>query len=41
MFIARIESLILEKGMEDALMRSRKYCDTGADGIITFKEKRP
>ena len=40
MFIARIESLILEKGMEDALMRSRKYCDTGADGIMIHSRKK-
>jgi phosphoenolpyruvate phosphomutase len=34
MLIARIESLILEKGMNDALERSRVYIDAGADGIM-------
>lgn len=42
MFIARIESLILEKGMDDALMRARKYCNAGADGImIHSRQKSP
>lgn len=34
MVIARIESLILNKGMEDALMRAAKYVDAGANGIM-------
>ncbi len=34
MIVARIESLILGKGMEDALLRSRAYLDAGADGIM-------
>ena len=34
MIIARIESLILEKGLEDALKRARAYIDAGADGIL-------
>ena len=34
MIIARIESLILEKGMEDALTRARAYIEAGADGIM-------
>lgn len=34
MIIARIESLILEKGMEDAITRSRAYVKAGADGIM-------
>lgn len=34
MIIARCESLILEKGMEDALMRTRAYAKAGADGIM-------
>lgn len=34
MIIARIESLILEKGIEDALLRARAYIDAGADGIM-------
>lgn len=39
MIIARVESLILEKGMEDALMRARKYRDAGADGIMIHSRK--
>lgn len=34
MLIARIESLILEKGMEDALNRAFSYIEAGADGIM-------
>ena len=34
MIIARIESLILEKGLEDALTRAAKYIAAGADGIM-------
>tara|TARA_Y100000385_G_C13105944_1_gene647819 strand:+ start:730 stop:2052 length:1323 start_codon:yes stop_codon:yes gene_type:complete len=34
MIIARIESLILEKGLEDALTRAAKYITAGADGIM-------
>lgn len=34
MVIARIESLILEKGMEDALRRANAYIEAGADGIM-------
>jgi phosphoenolpyruvate phosphomutase / 2-hydroxyethylphosphonate cytidylyltransferase len=34
MIIARIESLILEKGMDDALLRAKAYIDSGADGIV-------
>ena len=42
MIIARIESLILEKGMEDALTRARAYVEAGADGImIHSREKVP
>ena len=42
MIIARIESLILEAGMEDALIRSAKYIDAGADAImIHSKHKSP
>ena len=33
MIIARIESLILEKGMEDALLRAEKYVEAGAHGV--------
>lgn len=34
MVIARIESLILEQGEEDALKRATKYIEAGADGIL-------
>ena len=34
MIIARIESLILGKGMNDALERSRAFVEAGADGIM-------
>ena len=34
MIIARIESLILEAGMEDALVRAEAYIKAGADGIM-------
>ena len=42
MCIARIESLILKQGMEDALARANAYVAAGADGImIHSKEKEP
>ena len=42
MIIARIESLILQKGLKDALARARAYISAGADGImIHSKEKDP
>lgn len=42
MIIARIESLILEHGMEDALTRARAYVSAGADGImIHSRQKEP
>jgi phosphoenolpyruvate mutase len=34
MIIARIESLILEKGMDDALQRATAYIEAGADAIM-------
>lgn len=40
MIIARIESLILEAGMEDALVRARAYVDAGADGIMIHSRKK-
>lgn len=39
MIIARIESLILEKGQEDALQRARAYVEAGADGIMIHSRK--
>lgn len=42
MIIARVESLILGKGVDDALMRAKAYIEAGADGImIHSKEKKP
>lgn len=40
MIIARIESLILEQGMEDALNRARAYAKAGADGIMIHSRKK-
>jgi phosphoenolpyruvate phosphomutase / 2-hydroxyethylphosphonate cytidylyltransferase len=34
MIIARIESLILETGMDDAINRAKAYIEAGADGIM-------
>lgn len=42
MVIARIESLILKAGMDDALQRAKAYIKAGSDGImIHSKEKSP
>jgi phosphoenolpyruvate phosphomutase len=42
MIIARIESLILKNGMEDALKRAKAYIKAGADAILIHsKEKKP
>lgn len=42
MIIARIESLILDKGMEDAIARAKAYIEAGADGImIHSRQKSP
>ena len=42
MIIARIESLILKAGLEDALTRAKAYIEAGVDGImIHSKEKSP
>jgi len=42
MIIARIESLIAGKGIEDALMRARKYLESGVDGMmIHSKSSKP
>lgn len=42
MIIARIESLILEAGMEDALKRASAYIEAGADAImIHSRQKSP
>lgn len=39
MVVARIESLILGKGMEDALVRTRAYIEAGADAIMIHSRK--
>lgn len=42
MIIARIESLILEQGMDDALLRAAAYVEAGVDGImIHSRQKSP
>jgi phosphoenolpyruvate mutase len=42
MIIARIESLILKAGLDDALKRAKSYIDAGVDGImIHSKEEEP
>ncbi len=40
MIIARIESLILEQGMDDALERAFAYVDAGADGIMIHSRRK-
>jgi phosphoenolpyruvate phosphomutase len=40
MIIARIESLILEQGMEDALKRAFAYVEAGADGIMIHSRRK-
>jgi phosphoenolpyruvate phosphomutase len=39
MIIARIESLILEAGMDDALARAKAYIDAGTDGIMIHSKE--
>lgn len=42
MVIARIESLILEKGLGDAVTRAKAYIGAGADGILIHsRSKKP
>jgi len=42
MIISRIESLILDKGMEDAITRAKAYIEAGSDGImIHSRQKEP
>lgn len=40
MIIARIESLILEKGMKDALERAHAFVKAGADGVMIHSRKK-
>ena len=39
MIIARIESLILEKGLDDAIARAFAFTEAGADGIMIHSRK--
>ncbi|MBT6937380.1 MAG: phosphoenolpyruvate mutase, partial [Candidatus Marinimicrobia bacterium] len=40
MIIARIESLILQNGMDDALKRAEAYISAGADGIMIHSKEK-
>lgn len=40
MIFARIESLILDKGMDDAINRAEAYLEAGADGIMIHSRKK-
>jgi phosphoenolpyruvate phosphomutase len=40
MVIARIESLILDQGLDDALVRAEAYLEAGADGIMIHSNRR-
>lgn len=40
MIIARIESLILEKGLDDAINRAKSYINSGVDGIMIHSSKK-
>jgi len=40
MVIARIESLILDRGMEDAVARAHAFIEAGADGIMIHSRKK-
>lgn len=40
MIIARIESLILEQGLDDALKRAFAYVEAGASGIMIHSRRR-
>lgn len=39
MIVARIESLILGNGLDDAILRAEKYINAGADGIMIHSKK--
>jgi len=40
MIIARIESLILKQGMNDAITRAKAYIEAGADGIMIHSKEK-
>ena len=39
MVIARIESLVLDKGMPDAVLRARAYVNAGVDGVMIHSRR--
>ena len=39
MIIARIESLILKNGMDDAILRAKSFIEAGADGIMIHSKE--
>ena len=41
MIIARIESLILRNGLEDAIKRAKSYIAAGVDGIMIHRKEKP
>lgn len=40
LIIARIESLVLDKGLNDALLRAEKYTEAGAGGILIHSKDK-
>jgi phosphoenolpyruvate phosphomutase len=40
MIIARIESLMLDQGMDDALWRARAYVHAGADAVMIHSRRK-
>jgi phosphoenolpyruvate mutase len=40
MLFARVESLILKKGINDAIERAKKYDEAGADGILIHSKEK-
>ncbi len=40
MIIARIESLILKQGVDDAIKRAKAYIEAGADGIMIHSKEK-
>ncbi len=40
MIVARVESLILKQGMDDAVTRAKAYIEAGADGIMIHSKEK-
>jgi 2-methylisocitrate lyase-like PEP mutase family enzyme len=40
MIISRIESLVLDKGMEDAIKRAQSYVEAGVDGVMIHSRRK-